>query len=552
MKQSILLPFVFYFFLVYDSVSQSDTLFMKFNEAVPLWEHLVIDPGSQGRNITLPEKVLLDNGILYLLSGGSHPINEDAYGYILQAVDMGTGEQLWSSENTFFTNDTMQLYVKHMYLREDGDIELLGAIRLDSLIPNPGLLDSWIYQSPSAMFRRTINKNDGGLLFTKEGKDTVETYGLRIAQYMHQQDSTYLAFAEMYVMDSSQLLKFGLVVNQLNSEHLYTGSPIDTIFFETEDTLTYFSMEVFQDYMQIDPFTFAVPFYQNRLYYNYKAQLVFFDIQNLSNIKVLKKVDITDVVPRSPNSNLVHYRNTAQNNQLVLTHDYRHLTTGDDRCFLTWLDAQGEVIAFFEEARKEDYCYKQIFLIHVDENRVLAAGYPSYKNIARGGFDILMGLPGEDTLRYVNSITTNAPYEEFPTIRVLELFEGDKLIVGGTVRRNEGQSQIRRQAYYCFDARALGIDSVTSVANTTTEPKIQIYPNPFGKELFIKNLSPMEVERIEIYDQAGKRMISSDWFGDSTSAINTSGLPAGVYSVLLLNSSGQKHYISQAIKIGLD
>lgn len=108
------------------------------------------------------------------------------------------------------------------------------------------------------------------------------------------------------------------------------------------------------------------------------------------------------------------------------------------------------------------------------------------------------------------------------------------------------------QAYFCFDARALGIDSVTSVANATTEPEIQIYPNPFGKELFIKNLSPMEVERIEIYDQAGKRMISSDWFGDSTSAINTSGLPAGVYSVLLLNSSGQKHYISQAIKISLD
>lgn len=65
--------------------------------------------------------------------------------------------------------------------------------------------------------------------------------------------------------------------------------------------------------------------------------------------------------------------------------------------------------------------------------------------------------------------------------------------------------------------------------------EIEVYPNPVEDVLYIKNLSEILIEKVEVFDALGRKMYSEDY----PTFINFSDLMPGLYYIRLITSKGQ-------------
>jgi photosystem II stability/assembly factor-like uncharacterized protein len=74
------------------------------------------------------------------------------------------------------------------------------------------------------------------------------------------------------------------------------------------------------------------------------------------------------------------------------------------------------------------------------------------------------------------------------------------------------------------------------------ETVLQLYPNPVSDVLFLKFMSESDIEnKIELYDIQGKKLIVID-ANEAELTIDISGLPAGIYCIVVSNEESRKSY----------
>lgn len=80
----------------------------------------------------------------------------------------------------------------------------------------------------------------------------------------------------------------------------------------------------------------------------------------------------------------------------------------------------------------------------------------------------------------------------------------------------------------------------TSINLIEPATAIEVYPNPVEDILHIKNVSEIDLEKVEIYDALGRK-VSSEWYHTT---INFNGLLPGLYYIRLIASKRQIIYKS--------
>ena len=71
----------------------------------------------------------------------------------------------------------------------------------------------------------------------------------------------------------------------------------------------------------------------------------------------------------------------------------------------------------------------------------------------------------------------------------------------------------------------------TGIDNVTESSEVTFYPNPFTNELRISNINGKKIDKVRLYDIAGKLFIEQNWNGSD--ALDVSRLEAGAYFVQL-------------------
>lgn len=157
------------------AVSQDETIEVQFVEASPLWVHILQDstftPTSFNNGLTSFSSLnsfLVSRSFgdyLYVLNTARvrHLSIPDHHGFVLDKIDYRTGELIWKYHNTIYI-DGEQDYYKDIYLRGDGNIDLIGVERFGSQGVN------WNFPgSQSSPIRRTIDTQTGELLELQQG-----------------------------------------------------------------------------------------------------------------------------------------------------------------------------------------------------------------------------------------------------------------------------------------------------------------------------------------------------------------------------------------------
>lgn len=87
------------------------------------------------------------------------------------------------------------------------------------------------------------------------------------------------------------------------------------------------------------------------------------------------------------------------------------------------------------------------------------------------------------------------------------------------------------------------IIEMVDVENTSfIETEILLFPNPVSGVLFLKFMSESDIEnKIELYDIQGKKLIVID-ANEAELTIDISGLPAGIYCIVVSNKESRKSY----------
>lgn len=545
--------FVFLLFLVCtrNAFTQPDPITIQFVEAQPLWEHLVWDttfykiasqPGLNKYNTVEPHQCFRFSNDLFISSYCLN-YNGEIYGYILEKVDIQNGEIKWQSYNTYYNNG-LQDYYKNLYLLPNGDLEMIGIKRhgpyLDSLFAfwNTG-------GGKSNFIRKDFDYNSGNLLQSYIGKDSIghiaPTY---LNFYPIKFDSTYLA-VNLNGGEENGVLKYGYDFFKLNYlNDLENTLPISTILYETSDSITnVFSYGQPQYTEQLDDTTLVGLIFQDKLHPDKtKAQLIWMNIKNLDNIKVIKRLNIENYIPGQANFQYLTF--TILNNSIYLTQpcrDEHNVYTA----FLTCFDRNGNLIHNIPKCTENNNNYESISLIYGSNNYDYIAGFPSRTGYK--GFDILKLNRGSNTFEFISSLTSAFLDENFALQMEVSKLYDDGLFVIGAYTKKLGPVQNSAVKYYCFKGADLGMNINTSVKRLVNIEHIKVYPNPMDDYVTMLHAEGLNVN---IYNLDGQIVLHKCILAEEDIyELSIKHLNAGIYFLKFFNDSGNIIEIKKCIKM---
>lgn len=93
-------------------------------------------------------------------------------------------------------------------------------------------------------------------------------------------------------------------------------------------------------------------------------------------------------------------------------------------------------------------------------------------------------------------------------------------------------NEVVRSVLIKVDAPPTGVDELASL-----KKEIRIYPNPGKETVTISHNNSVKINRIELYNLSGQRVLSVDVRADKQQ-INVSGMAAGIYNVLINTDKG--------------
>lgn len=535
------------------SSGQDERIRLEFVEANPLWYHMTFDINNHGvgrYNNFDPYLAIRKHDDVILVTHAKAP-NGDVYGFILERLNIVTGVPHWATYNTYHNNDSTQDYLKDIYFRDDGSIEVLASQRLEPISDNLTLGDSWYFNQRSRVNRRIYDFESGSLSALHVGQDTFELYGPWLSQIKTDNEDTYLLYHQLGFISPDSLNMFSYVFYKLNEDHdLVESNPFDTVVYVPDNELEIYSIELLPKLLQIDDNTLVAIFLQDRYRPQYyTVQVMYIDVSDVSDIRVKRQINLINEVPYSLRS-LISFRYYALNEQIFYTHEYPNDELQTYLAYIIWMNAEGEIVSNVRECRYGDHFYTAVRVMYADPERAFVWAHPSHTG--RNGLDILRISAGSNSLEYINSLTTNSTNEGLINIRVYNLYEDGRLIVGAQANRIlEDETVLRRIQYYCFDASELGIDFSVAIENENKAfEELLIYPNPVVNKMVVEIPDRIyDPAVLVMYNSFGQNVITRELRYCKTCVIETSDLSPGVYFLEIADYERKNVYLAKLIKL---
>jgi hypothetical protein len=541
MRTLIFLTLGFTLFRFELSLAQPEPITIEFIEAEPVWEHLMWDttfftignnPGLNKYTTVQPRNVYRFGDDLFLTSFCQN-YNAEIYGYVFEKINIKTGEIKWQSYNTYYNNGLQDFY-KNLYMRPDGNLEMIGIKRHGPYLDSIPLF--WnVGGGKSNFIRKIFDYNNGNLLQSVIGQDSI---GNIVPQYLNfypiKFDNTYLAIKLIGEVDNG-IITYNYKFYEINnSQSLVDTLPIASILYETNDTVGNFSYGQPQFTEKINDSTLIGLVFQDKVHPDKtKAQLIWMDISDLENIKVIKRENIEDYIPGRQTS-FLYFSFKVINDLIYITQPYRDSLLKDYTSYLTCFDREGNLLHFIPKSIVEGNNYQSISLVYASDDHDYFAGFPS--KTGRKGFDILKFDHKSSSFNYVSSLTSAHLDENFALQMEVSNLYDDGLFVIGAYTKKEGPALNTAVKYYCFRGDDLGMVLNTSTKMVNEKNEITIYPNPTNG-LINFDFDQVISGKIVICDITGKELKTYKINGLNSFEINLDGYPYNIYYACIINEN---------------
>ncbi len=533
--------------------SQPEPITIQFVEAQPLWEHIIwdtnyydvgIQPGLNKYTTVHPHQCYRYNDDI-IIASQCFNFNAETYGYILEKLDIESGQMKWQNFHTFY-NGGFQDYYKNMYLRPDGNVEMIGIKLHGEYVDS--IFGYWnVGGGRSNFVRKIFNFESGELMKAIIGQDSVEDF---IPQYVHfypiKHDSAYVVLNLDYEIINADY-EYGYYFYELNHEHNLVGNqPKSRILYETPDELGVFSIGQPQYTQQIDDSTFVGIIFQDKLHPdNAKVQLIWFSINERTEIKFIKRLNIEHLIPGKETSFLYLTFDLADG-RIYLSQPYKDFSINEHTTYLVCLDKEGNLVHHIPSVRVDNHYYRSIRLLYSSPEYDYFAGFLS--NTGRTGLDVLKLRRGSNEFEYISSLTSAFEDEEFTReLAVSKLYE-DGLFILGAYTKKLGPEQNVAVKYYCFNGADLGMQLATSNQNISQNEKIKVFPNP------TTGLTTLHFDKeftgdVQLFDVEGILVKGYQLTSENSLQISLQDLPSGVYYATITDSRSNQKSTVKILKI---
>ncbi len=532
--------------------AQDETVQLDFVGAEPVWQHVISDTTFEeisGQSFWTKHSSLSLNIIerklddLYILASSKTPRQfSDFYGFVLDKIDIHSGEVLWKHHNTQYNGGNQDFY-NRIHFTSEGNLDLIGVepYQMDGEGGNWSL---GAYHSQS--IRKVISHQEGEMLESIQDQEKINEIKVP-SLYFHQfslfPDSLYLT-ATMVGEDSGPPgapdYNYG-VSYQLRNKDL---AVIDTIrlLFDFED-LGPFSIDQGPFLNRLNDETLVSLAFRDRYdsWDNMGQQLMWTDLSDPYDLKTKRIIDLKDFVPNSKESFLL-LSFTCLNNTIFLSHRYPNFDIQENVAYILWLSAQGEVKTFIEAPYHEDHLYQYSDIFYASEDYAYLFAFPSHTG--RMGYDIIKIEDGVDTLDYISSISVANEGVEF-SIAAHSVYDDGNVVFGGLVKQS-GQASKTSDQLFCFRAEDLGMElNPVSSVEFQKSPELKTYPNPFSNKITLDCPDCGYEGSIKILNSLGQEVMNKRWIGRGT-VLDLNQLADGMYIAQIINAE-QRIMASQMI-----
>lgn len=526
MKQTII---IIYFLIVSsNTLFSQETIDIKFNEAIPVWVHTVIDstifqvPGQEEftkYSSVYPHLVQRKDHDLYVMSVSLEKQTIKDYGFVMDKLNLNTGEVQWSYFNTKYAGGDEDLY-HGINFTDQGNIELCGVLT-DSL-------------NNFFISHKIIDAGSGQLLQHEVSAESIWTPDLRYRRcYVIEPESLYLSafsIGEDVGTLEKPVYNYGLNLetydDQLNLIHT------DRHLFDF-DTLGAFSIDQSNFTHRLNSNTLVSIAYKDRYesWENLGTKILWVDISDPFDVKTIRIKEFSDILPGTKSSFLLQ-RFKTMNNTIHLSFYYPNFDIQKYTCYILWLDEEGNIKTFIPIPKHGEHIYELCDMIYADDRMAYFLATPSMTG--KPGFDILQINHGVDSVRYISSLTSVEDDESLKNFFIQQAYEDGYFIMGGYATK-VGQGTKTALKIYCFKTDDLGIDFQTSSDNElSTENKIfSVFPNPTTGNAYIK-CDHCGNHTIKLMDQFG-RIVHTQTTGTQFTQIDLSHVENGIYFLQLLD-----------------
>jgi len=517
--------------------SQNETIHLDFVENEPVWRHVFSDTTFEEisgqpywtKHSSLDFHVIERQGDdLYTLASSRTPRQfQDLYGFVLEKIDIHSGEVLWKHHNTQYNGGNQDFY-KRIHFTEDGDLDLIG-VEPYQMDDEGGNWRLGAYNSQS--IRKIISPQRGEE--TNVFRDSNKIYKFKIPSLYFNQfsilpDSLYLT-ATMEIENSGPPgepnYNYGPTF-QLRNKNLEV---IDSVRFQFDfEDLDVFSIHQGPFMRRLNDNTIVALAYRDRYdsWENKGQQLMWIDLSDPYDIKKERILDLKDLVPNSKES-FFSLGFTCLNNTIFLSHRHPNFDLEKNAAYILWLSEMGEVKTFIDDPYFEDHLYQHTDLFYASENYAYLYAFPSYTG--RMGYDIIKIEEGVDTIEYTSSITVTNPGVEF-AITAYDVYDDGYVVFGGLVQ-GTGQKEKTSDQLFCFRAEDLGMDlDLTSNVENRPGEELKVYPNPFSNRIILDCTNCKRDGYIRILTANGIEISSQKWTG-SKKQIDLGSQPNGLYII---------------------
>ncbi|MCZ2100267.1 MAG: T9SS type A sorting domain-containing protein [Chitinophagales bacterium] len=514
-----------------------ETIDVKFNEAVPIWVHTMVDttfvpvsgqPYFTKYSSLYPHIAHRDGDFVYTMGVCTEKQSLRDYGFVLDKIDLKTGLKVWSHYNTPYNAGHKDFY-HTIYVSEKG-IELVGSTE----------------DTDGRLFAtyKVIDINTGDLVKFRKS----ENGGLN--------DNFYTRYFDGHVLHSDSVLLHGY-------EFVYVSGTIENPIYDyslkTEvydrdmnilegrsfsfefDNLGDFSIDQPNMTLRLNENTLVSLAYKDRIesWDNLGTKIMWTNISDPYDIKIRQIRDYTDIVPGTKaHFNLQRFQ--TFNNSIFLSHYYPNFDIEQNTSYVLWLDSIGDIKTFVPVSNHREHIYELTEMMYANDDFAYLSAFPSVTG--KYGFDIIRIEQGVDTVRYISSLTSAVEGEAYAknSYNLTQLFDDGYLITGGYSTK-EGQGTKSAYKIYCFKAADLGIhfEPVSTSNVSTSKLNFDIFPNPASSSLYVKLTDTNQNYKMNILDLNGK-LISTSNIEQNFAHVDISNLHNGIYFVKLINEKGEQ------------
>lgn len=525
------------------SFSQSDPITIQFVEAQPLWEHVIYDtaffnignqPEINKYTVVVPYKSFRFEDDLLILSLAMN-YNGETYGYILEQLDIESGQIKWQNYSTYY-NEGIQDFYKDLYLRPDGQLEMVGIKRHGIYVDT--IFAGWNVGSGKSNFvRKVFDYNTGHLINTTVSKDSIgniiPTY---LTFYPVVFDSIYIVAHQLGTQVGDNFV-WGFDFFKLDESNSMDDTLSSSeIIFESSNTMDFWAYGQPPFIQKLNDTTLVCLLFQNRWEPEItKAQLLWINIADLNNITVTKRLNVEELIPGDEIS-FLYLIFKIENETIFIHQPYYDFESSILTTYLTVVDNDGTVLHYLPRCNEIDPFYEALSLIYTGTNFYYFAGFPS--KTGRSGFDILKLSSNSDSLHYVSSLTSANQDEEFTRqLEVSRLYDDGKFIIGAYTKKL-GSVENSAVKYYAFNAFDLGMDIInSSVQVQYDELSLKIYPNPMSDVINIE-MKDSNIGIVKVYNSYGRCIGFINVEGKSEAQLSLEDYPQGIYFLRFQNIHG--------------